>query len=162
MQPSLILQLLILLLLANGTPVIVKRVLGSRLSYPIDGGVGFLDGQRLFGPTKTVRGVLSAMVATSVSAPIIGLDWIVGLMVGSGAMAGDLISSFMKRRLHLAPSSRATGLDQIPESLLPLLFCWSLLALTLADVVITVALFFIGEILLSRLLYKLRIRGHPY
>jgi len=77
-------------------------------------------------------------------------------------MAGDAISSFLKRRLGLGPSSRATGLDQIPESLLPLLSCRSMLALTITDVVAGVALFFVSEIILSQLLYKVGIRGHPH
>ena len=35
--------------------------------------------------------------------------------------AGDLFSSFVKRRLDLASSSMAIGLDHIPESFFPLL-----------------------------------------
>ena len=37
-------------------------------------------------------------------------------MAATMAMVGDLLSSFVKRRLKFQPSSRATGLDQIPES----------------------------------------------
>jgi hypothetical protein len=77
-------------------------------------------------------------------------------------MAGDLLSSFCKRRLGRAPSSRATGLDQIPESLLPLLACPQALALTVADILVGCGLFFAGELLLSRLLFKLRLRERPY
>lgn len=162
MQPLVILQLLILLLLANGTPVIAKRVWGQRFSYPLDGGVKFFDGQHILGPSKTVRGVLSSILVTSVCAPIVGLDWKIGVVVASTAMAGDLFSSFLKRRLRLPPSSRATGLDQVPESLFPLLSCRSMLALTAADIAAGVVLFFVGEIVLSRLLYKLGVRKHPY
>ncbi|MCP4317697.1 MAG: CDP-archaeol synthase [Hyphomicrobiales bacterium] len=162
MQPLVILQLLTLLLLANGTPVIVKRVWGSRFSYPLDGGVRFIDGQHLFGPSKTIRGVLSSVLVTLAGAPLIGLDWKIGLVVGCAAMAGDLFSSFVKRRLRRPPSSRATGLDQIPESLLPLLGCRSMLDLTVVDIAVGVILFFIGEIVLSRLLFKLGVRNRPY
>jgi len=162
MQPLVILQLLILLLLANGTPVIAKRVWGHRFSYPLDGGVRFLDGQPLFGPSKTVRGILLSILVTSACAPIVGLEWKIGAVVGSTAMAGDLFSSFLKRRLRLPSSSRATGLDQIPEALFPLLACRSVLALTITDIVVGVVVFFIGGIVLSRLLYKLGLRNHPY
>ncbi len=162
MQPLVILQLLILLLLANGTPVIAKRVWGHRFSSPLDGGVRFLDGRPLFGPSKTVRGILLSILVTSACAPIVGLEWKIGAVVGSAAMAGDLFSSFLKRRMHRPPSSRATGLDQIPEALFPLLACRTMLALTIADIVVGVAVFFIGEIVLSRLLYKLGLRNHPY
>ena len=57
MQPWLILQLLALLLLANGTPVIAAKIFGARYSYPLDGNVNLADGRRLFGPSKTIRGV---------------------------------------------------------------------------------------------------------
>jgi CDP-2,3-bis-(O-geranylgeranyl)-sn-glycerol synthase len=77
-------------------------------------------------------------------------------------MAGDIFSSFLKRRLRLPPSSKVTGLDQIPESLFPLLSCRWMLTLTIADVVAGVAIFFVGEIILSQLLYRVGIRRHPY
>ena len=78
------------------------------------------------------------------------------------AMAGDLFSSFLKRRIRLQSADRATGLDQVPESLFPLLACRNWLSLTAVDIAVTVALFFIGEILVSRLLHKLHLRDRPY
>lgn len=162
MQPFLIAQLLVLLLVANGTPVLATRLFGDRLSHPVDCGIRYRDGWRLFGPSKTIRGVVLSIAVTSACAPLVGLEWTTGTLVASAAMIGDLFSSFVKRRMHLPPSSRATGLDQVPESLLPLLFCLPVLSLTVADVLAGVSLFFIGEIVLSRLLYKLRLRRHPY
>ena len=73
-------------------------------------------------------------------------------------MLGDLLSSFLKRRMGLAPSCQAIGLDQIPESLLPLLACWFFLPLTIVDVVVATVIFFVGELSLSRVLFKLGIR----
>jgi CDP-archaeol synthase len=82
--------------------------------------------------------------------------------MGLLAMAGDLISSFVKRRIGLTPSSMAVGFDQIPESLLPPLAVMRLLALTVGDVVLIVALFLVGELLLSRLFFKMHLRDQPY
>src|SRR5271169_156482 len=162
MHPGIVLQLLILLMLANGTPVIAKKILDDRYSYPVDGNLTFADGRPVFGRSKTLRGILLAVMVTTAGAPIIGLCWKTGLLVGSFAMAGDLFSSFCKRRLGLPSSSRASGLDQIPESLLPLLACRDLLALTAADIVLCVAMFVIGEVVLSRVLYAFRLRDRPY
>jgi CDP-2,3-bis-(O-geranylgeranyl)-sn-glycerol synthase len=162
MHPVVILQLLILLMLANGTPVIAKKMLGLNYSYPLDGNLTFADGRPVFGRSKTIRGVVLAVLVTTASAPFLDLGWRIGLLVGSFAMAGDLFSSFCKRRLGLPSSSRASGLDQIPESLLPLLACRDLLALTAADVVVCVVIFVIGEVVLSRLLYAFRLRDRPY
>jgi CDP-2,3-bis-(O-geranylgeranyl)-sn-glycerol synthase len=77
-------------------------------------------------------------------------------------MASDLLSSFVKRRLGLPPSSQAIGLDQIPESLFPLLAASALLPLSALDIAIATILFFAGEIVLSRLLYKWHVRDRPY
>jgi hypothetical protein len=162
MQLLVVLQLLILLALANGTPVLAKKLLGSRLSCPLDGDARFLDGQPLLGRSKTIRGILLSVLATSAGASLMGLGWKTGAVVGGVAMAGDLFSSFLKRRIHLPAASRATGLDQVPESLFPLLVCRKALSLTTSDIVVSVALFFIGEVFLSRLLYKLRLRDRPY
>jgi hypothetical protein len=162
MQPLKIAQLMALLAVANGTPVIAKDILGNHFSFPLDAHVRFADGRPLFGASKTIRGILLSLLATSLSAPLVGLEWQIGLLVGSTAMAGDLFSSFCKRRIKLPPGGRATGLDQIPESLFPLLACTDALSLTPADILVSVGIFFIGEIVLSRLLFKFRLRDRPY
>lgn len=155
-------QLLTLLTLANGAPVIAKALIGARCSWPIDGGLRFIDGRPLLGGSKTIRGILLAVLATAAGAPVVGLDPGTGALVGAAAMVGDLASSFAKRRMNLPPSSRAIGLDQVPESLLPALACRGALSLTAMDIAAAVLIFFIGEIVLSRLLYKLHVRDRPY
>jgi CDP-archaeol synthase len=157
-----LLQILGLLTLANGTPVVAKRVFGDRLAWPLDGNCNFIDGRPLLGTSKTIRGVLSSVVVTSACAPVVGLGVTTGFVVAVAAMAGDLLSSFLKRRLAQAPSSQAIGLDQIPESLFPLLACRQELGLTAADIVTGVAIFFAGELALSRVLFRLRFRDRPY
>ena len=162
MHLSAILQSMILLTLANGAPVVAKKLLGSRFDFPLDGGVAFFDGRPLFGPSKTLRGIVVAVLATTACAPLMGLEPATGAIVAGAAMAGDLFSSFVKRRLNRPPSSQALGLDQIPESLLPMLACRDALALTAADIALAVAIFFAGELVLSRLLYHAHLRDEPY
>lgn len=153
---------ILLLLLANGTPVLAKKILGDRFSRPLDRGARFLDGQPWFGKSKTVRGILLSVLATAVGARLVGLKAKTGALVGALAMSGDLFSSFLKRRMRLPASSRASGLDQLPESVFPLLACRRALSLSLLDTAVTVVTFFVGEILISRILYKFRLRDRPY
>jgi CDP-diglyceride synthetase len=162
MQLLLILQVLVLLTLANGTPVIAKEILGDQFTMSIDRGAKFFDGHPVLGSSKTFRGIFLSILVTSVFAPIAGLDWKIGALVASMAMAGDLFPSFLKRRMNLPAGGKATGLDQVPESLFPLLACRSALALTALDIVAVVAIFFVGELLLSRLLYHFHLRDRPY
>jgi CDP-2,3-bis-(O-geranylgeranyl)-sn-glycerol synthase len=157
-----VLQVLALLTLANGVPVITKDIMGLRLAAPIDRGAKFFDGRPIFGSSKTIRGILLSILITSASAPPIGLGWKIGALVAGVAMAGDLLSSFLKRRMNLPAGGRATGLDQIPESLFPLLACRTALSLTALDIGMGTAAFFVGELLLSRLLYRFRLRDRPY
>ena len=151
-----------LLTVANGIPLIAKKMFGSHFARPVDAGVTFFDQRPLFGSSKTLRGVLMSILITTAIAPLVGVDPGVGTVVASAAMAGDLFSSFMKRRLNLPPSSQALGLDQVPESLFPLLACRFLLSLTAADIALGIGIFFVGELVLSRLLYKARLRDEPY
>jgi hypothetical protein len=162
MQLWVITRLLLLVVLANAVPVVAKKVLGNRFSRPLDGDARCRDGQPLFGASKTTRGILLSVLATVIGAYLSGLGCKTGAMIGSTAMTGDLFSSFLKRRMKLPPSSRAIGLDQIPESLFPLLACRRPFSLTAFDTVVTVLAFFIGEILISRILYKFRLRDRPY
>lgn len=158
----LIAELLFLLALANGTPVILKDILGGRLAIPIDGGAHFVDGRPLFGSSKTIRGIVLSILITSAGAYLVSHTWKIGALVGSVAMAGDLFSSFLKRRMNLPAGGKATGLDQIPESLFPLLVCRTVLPLTVLDIFVAVAIFFFGEKYLSLLLYHFHLRDRPY
>src|SRR5664280_3426901 len=128
MQLLHILQSLVLMTLANGTPIVAKKIFGPRFSFPLDAGTIFFDGRPLFGHSKTIRGIVVSILVTTASAPLIGLDLTVGAIVASAAMGGDLFSSFVKRRLNVPPSNQALGLDQIPESLFPMLACREVLS----------------------------------
>jgi CDP-2,3-bis-(O-geranylgeranyl)-sn-glycerol synthase len=161
-QPFLVAQILVLLTLANGTPVIAKKVLGSRLAHPLDFGMVAGDGRPLLGGSKTIRGVVLSMLLTALCAPLIGLEWGVGLLVSATAMTGDVLSSFAKRRMRLESGSMVLGLDHIPESLLPAIACRLLLPITVADMVCVTALFSVGALAVSVVLYKLGIRDRPY
>lgn len=162
MDPIQLLKVLVLSALANGAPLAAKKLFGSRFSDPVDGARTFVDGRPFLGHSKTFRGILSSILVTSACAPLIGLDIGVGATAAIAAMAGDLLSSFLKRRLNFPPSSRAIGLDQVPESLFPMLACRDALSLTSTDIVLGVAIFLVGELILSRLLYRLRLRDRPY
>ena len=114
-QAILVAQLLTLLAVANGTPVIATKLLGKERAFPLDGNATLSDGRPVFGSSKTLRGVILSIALTSACAPLVGLGWEVGFVVAVGAMVGDLFSSFVKRRLGMPSSSKFTGLDQIPE-----------------------------------------------
>lgn len=155
-------RLLVLIAVANAMPIIGKDVLGLRYAFPLDGHLNFVDGQRLLGGAKTLRGISLALAVTAIISPIVGIAWKIGLLIAATAMVGDLLSSFLKRRLRLPESSMAVGLDQIPESLFPVVVCSFFFPLTAVDIACVVIVFLVGELLLSRLLHRLHMRDQPY
>lgn len=162
MALSCIVQALVLLVSANGGPVLASRLSGKRWAWPVDNGITLGDGQRLFGNDKTWRGLVSALGLTGLAALVLGMELLTGVGFGLLAMVGDLSASFIKRRLAKAPGSRVRGLDTVPESLLPILFLNEALALKLSDIVALVLIFFLIEEFLSPVLYRLHIRKRPY
>ncbi len=159
---TVILELLILLTLANGAPVVAAKLLGRRMDWPVDGGLRLADGYRLLGPSKTLRGLAGAVLATAPAAAALGLGWVLGAAVAALAMAGDLLSSFLKRRLGRPSSSQALGLDQIPEALLPAALLHQSFNLSWGEVAVAVVAFLALELALSAVGYRLGLRDRPY
>lgn len=155
-------QAAVLLVVANGAPVLVNKVMGKRWAWPVDNGLSLRDGHRLFGNTKTWRGLCSAVFFSIPAAVLSGLEPLTGALFGALAMSGDLLASFIKRRMGRAESSRTRGLDTVPESLLPTLLLKDALALSLIDIMLVVTVFFLIEELVSPVLYRLHIRKRPY
>ncbi len=84
---------------------------------PLDGGRNFVDGHRIFGSHKTVRGFIAGIVAGTVigvaeslvdSSLLLG-----GFMIAVGAVLGDLLGAFFKRRLKMKPGSPLPIVDQL-------------------------------------------------
>lgn len=116
--------------LANMAPVLFQNI-APFLAKPLDGGRQ-LGGKPIFGSHKTWRGVISATLmggavfllqvgvaswvpATASWAPfdITVLPLWFGFVFGFGAIAGDAIESFAKRRFGVAPGQRWFPFDQI-------------------------------------------------
>ena len=156
------LRVLLLLAAANNAPIGAKLLLGARWSAPLDGGLHFFDGQPLLGSSKTVRGFMSAVLGAAIVAVPLGFSLRLGAEVGAFAMVGDALASFVKRRLRVGPSERATGIDQIPEALLPLLIIRGALNLSWLQVFAIALAFFALEIPLARLAFRIGLRDRPH
>jgi hypothetical protein len=153
---------LLLLGVANGAPMFAGQVLKERLATPLDLGSRLPDEQPIFGRSKTIRGLIVSIVCTAAVAALLGAGWRTGAELAALSMLGDLLSSFLKRRLRLPPHAQAFGLDQIPEALVPVLVLQTRLGLTAWDIAVLVGAFIILEIMLSRLLFRLHLRDRPY
>jgi len=105
-----ILSLIIFILpayVANAAPVLLGG--GIRLDF----GKNFFDKKPIFGETKTIRGFLSAVLAGTVIAGVLSLYLPIslfstpalmfrgGIALALGAITGDAIGSFFKRRMGM-------------------------------------------------------------
>lgn len=155
-------KLLLLIIIANGAPILLCALLKNNFNLAVDFGRKLPDRQRVFGRSKTWRGILAALVATTIGAWLLGYSPQTGMLVAGYAILGDLSSSFIKRRMALDASSQAPLLDQIPESLLPALMLRQTFHLDALAVLLLVSLFIIADLALSRLLYSWGLRRRPY
>jgi CDP-2,3-bis-(O-geranylgeranyl)-sn-glycerol synthase len=156
------LQLLFLIIVANGSPIIGRWIMKGYWEMPFDGGAVFIDGRPILGTSKTYRGLACSLVGTLLAGALVGLSWKISLIVSALAMVGDCVSSFIKRRFGYPSGAKALGLDQIPESLLPMLGLWNVLNLSALGLGLTVVIFVVVELVLSPIGHKLHIRKHPY
>ncbi|HXH72650.1 MAG TPA: CDP-archaeol synthase [Mariprofundaceae bacterium] len=155
-------KLLLLVIVANAAPLLGTAIFRHRFGTPLDFGLRLFDGRPLIGSHTTIRGVLLAVGCSAVAAPLLALPVAVGAIVGLAAMAGDILSSFCKRRLGIAPGGKAPGLDQLPESLLPL---WAVAGDydLPATMVLGLGLgFMLFDMAASQLLYRLKLREQPH
>ena len=162
LTPFLALKVLLLALVANGAPILGKRLLGERFAWRLDGGLRFFDGKPLLGVSKTLRGVVLSVLSCLVVGLLLGYPWYLGALFGAGSMAGDALSSFIKRRFDVPPSGRFLMLDQIPEILVPAWLCRELLGLDVFSILALAALFAVGSLVLSRVMFRLGVRDRPY
>ncbi|MDH3772326.1 MAG: CDP-archaeol synthase [Nitrospirota bacterium] len=156
------LQLLFLIIVANGAPIIGRWIMNGFWEMPIDGGAVFIDGRPILGTSKTYRGLACSLAGTLLAGALVGLSWKISLIVSALAMVGDCLSSFVKRRFGYPSGGKALWLDQIPESLLPMLGLWNVLNMSALGVGLTVVVFVVVELALSPIGHKLHIRKHSY
>ena len=157
-----LIQLLVLIIIANGAPILIRVLLNDVFNTAIDFGYKLPDNKPIFGHSKTWRGLFAACFITAIAAWLLGYTAITGLLIGFYAILGDLTSSFIKRRLGRPQSSMAPLLDQIPESLFPAYMMMQTFKLDGFAIIQLVLIFIIVELLLSHILYRWGVRRHPY
>lgn len=116
-------------IVANMAPLFVKDI--NLLNYPIDFGIT-IKGEIILGPRKTFRGLISgiifAIIAINIQyciykfTPFKNLTLynfkeinfqLLGFLFGFGVLFGDMIESFIKRRLNMSPGKSLIPFDQI-------------------------------------------------
>ena len=142
---------LLLLVAVNSSPVVIAWLLRDRYSWPIDLNVYWSDHRPIFGAHKTWRGLIVAVLVGAGVGSALSIGWHVGSIFAMLALAGDLLSSFVKRRLGQPNGGRVPLIDQLPEALLPMIGLRSPLGLNTVSLFGTAAVFTVLDLIFSRL-----------
>lgn len=164
---------------ANMSPVFIKNH-WQWLAKPVDGGITFGE-QPLFGAHKTWRGLVSATIfgglfwlleywlAHTATATVNWtpfdlrkFPWWFGFVFAAGAILGDLVKSFFKRRIRVAPGKTWFPFDQ-----LDFLVGAAVAALFIVDFtsLMWLAIVLVGpgfHILVNHLGFWLKIKSNPW
>ncbi len=166
---------------ANMAPVVFKNSL-KFLAIPIDRGK-MVGGKPMFGFHKTVRGfvvgigmaVLVALLqawlykypATQQLSIVdfsagYGFAALVGFLMGFGALFGDLVKSFVKRRLDIGPGKPFIPFDEIDFSVGALVFSSLAIDITWQVAFVSVALSLVFHIIINHTAFYLGIRQEKW
>ncbi len=128
---------------ANAAPV----VLGG--GAPIDLGRRTWDGRRILGDGKTIRGLVAGLVAGFtagfVEAYAVGEGTLltIAILSSCGAMAGDIIGSFVKRRLNVERGRPSLVMDQLLFIVLAIACAYPVLSVQTPDILLPESVLFI-------------------
>ena len=165
---------------ANASPVFANKIPGlNRWTTPIDLGKTY-RGRRILGDNKTWRGLLSGTVIGALTAILIyvldpsllshfvGVTFtplidtaILGAALGFGALIGDVVESFFKRRRKVPAGNSWFPFDQIDYILGGLLFIWPLTWITFGQAISICIAFFGLHIIGSYIGYLLKLKDKP-
>jgi len=152
---------------ANATPVLAGG--GTKIDF----GKNFIDGKRLFGDNKTFRGfffgwVIGLSVGLIIRYFFIPFPLLFIVLIPLGALLGDLVAAFLKRRLNIVPGGMLPIIDQVDFVIGAVVFSlpFSLplpLGIQFWEVVV-VALLITPPIHLftNFCAYKLKLKKHPW
>lgn len=157
---------------ANMAPVFVSRLPGLRnWKSPLDFGKSYKN-ERLLGDSKTWRGLLLGMLA----AGLVGLvqfkiivpaeaSWFTAFstsaLMGMGALVGDAVESFFKRRRGIPPGQTWFPFDQIDYIIGGLIFVAPISQLSLKLVLTILVLFSCLHLATVYIGYVIGLRAKP-
>ena len=147
---------------ANSTPVL----LGG--GAPIDRGRRLIDGRRILGTNKTVKGFAYGLLLGSLAGLVEAVLFAnyalisVGVVASLGALLGDLFGAFLKRRLDIAPGNPLPVVDQLDFILGAILFTYPLLNVSVGAVLILVIATLPIHLLSNAVAYMLRLKNRRW
>lgn len=146
---------------ANLTPPVLTRFFGP--GRPIDGGRTW-RGKPVFGEHKTWQGLIGGTMTGTVFFIVqhffdhYRIPLMAGIAMSFGALAGDLVKSFVKRRLGAAPGAPWIPFDQIDYILGAIVLSLPFLRLTWREIIAVVVIYAVAHVIVSMSGYALHFK----
>lgn len=135
---------------------------------PVDFGKNLFDGKPIFGKNKTFRGFLVGLIVGTgvglVESALFEYPVVLGVLLSLGALVGDLVGSFVKRRLGISPGGMLPVADQVDFVLGAIVFSLPVFSESLSWNLVLAALILTPPIhLLTNFgAYKLGLKSNPW
>lgn len=166
--------------IANAAPIIAAKIPAfQRFDAPVDGGKQ-LGGQDVFGSHKTWRGFVAGIIASTgvlylQQLLVTGTDWfgsididyaalpvlILGPAFAIGALGGDLIESFAKRRVGIGSGKPWLFFDQLDYVIGSVLVSLFFVILTPMQYVWIFIVWFSIHLIASYIGYRIGLKSEP-
>lgn len=158
---------------ANSAPPVANKIpLLNRWRTRIDFGAN-IGGEPVFGKNKTWRGMVFGTLLAGLSAiilyPLLGdsieigtSSFAMGCILGFGALLGDIIESFFKRRIGIAPGKAWLGFDQLDYVAGAIVLSIPFVRLDAASYAAIILVFFVLHFVVSYIGYLLGIKENPF
>ena len=140
---------------ANASPV----VLGG--GEPLDGGRKWLDGKPFLGSHKTVKGTFFGFVVGAVVGFLQG-NPLGGVLQSVGAITGDIVASFFKRRWNLRPGESMPLVDQLDFITFAILMSYPVQRTSLEGVLLILVLTVPIHYVVNYVAWLLRLKENPW
>ncbi|MCA9329495.1 CDP-archaeol synthase [Candidatus Saccharibacteria bacterium] len=159
--------------IANSIPPVVNKIpIIKYWKTPIDFNYK-LKGQELFGKNKTWRGLLIGTLIGGLSAwfiyPILNNSiqieinsFLMGCLLGFGALLGDVIESFFKRRLGIASGKAWLGFDQLDYVLGGILISAPFVSISAKGYASIIVVYFVLHFVVSYIGFIMGIKENPF
>ena len=161
---------------ANMSPVIFRKI--NFLDVPVDFGKK-ISNKPLFGKNKTFRGfffgIVIAIMVSYFQFLLFNADffsrlsftnygnWILfGFFMGFGALTGDLVKSFFKRRIGIKPGHKFIPFDQTDLTIGSLLLASIIFDLTLKIFIACLLITFVLDVTVNHIAFHLKIRNEAW
>ncbi len=160
---------------ANVVPIFASHIpMIKKLSYPVDN-YQTIGGKRILGDHKTIRGfitgiffgIFAALLQSSIPLPIennIFKEYnplLLGFLLSFGALSGDAIKSFFKRRMGIRSGKSWLIADQLDYIFGAILFTLPIIQLTWHIYLIVIIEWFCIHLASTYIGYKTKLKNSP-